>query len=130
MVSTPAHPPALVAAQSEVKWQVCFAYLLLPWLNPFAPGPSSWVGPWLLSAACAAFAFSTCRQRTPHVAQTLTIAGFGAWGLIRTGWSPETLALGGACLLVWMMASLAAGLPQRPGLIRAVALSWLMAALV
>ena len=28
--------------------------MLLPWLNPFAPGPSSAIGPYLVSVACAA----------------------------------------------------------------------------
>lgn len=32
----------------------CFA-LLLPWLNPFAPGPTPAAFPWLLSLFCAAF---------------------------------------------------------------------------
>ncbi len=31
-----------------------FSLLVLPWLNPFAPGPSPAVGPWLVSMACFA----------------------------------------------------------------------------
>ena len=33
---------------------IALASMLLPWLNPFAPGPSAAIGPYLASVACAA----------------------------------------------------------------------------
>ena len=38
----------------HVSWQAlaASAALTIPWLNPFAPGPSPAVEPWLVSLAC------------------------------------------------------------------------------
>lgn len=32
-----------------------FVCLLLPWLNPWVPGPSRYIGPWLIAAFCGVF---------------------------------------------------------------------------
>jgi O-antigen ligase len=108
-----------------------FALLLtLPWLNPFAAGPSTWVGPWLFSAICAAAVFALGRGGVPCVGLGALLAGIAGWTLVRSGLTPETLALVGGCVLVWLMASFAAWQARDPAMIRAIALAWLAAALV
>ena len=79
--------------------------LAVPWLNPFASGPSSSMGPWLFSAICAAIAFGLQRPGMPHPAGAAALAGLAAWAVWQTGVSPETLALAAACLVVLMAAS-------------------------
>jgi O-antigen ligase len=100
--------------------------LAIPWLNPFASGPSSSIGPWLVSAICAAIALGLQRPGMSHPAGTAALAGLAAWAVWQTGVSPETLALAAACLLVLMAAAIAAG--GSPTLVRAMALAWLLAA--
>lgn len=100
----------------------------LPWLNPFAPGPSSWVGPWLFSATCAALAFGLQGHGGPRWPVAAVLGGIGGWAILRTGWSPETLAAAAACLLVWMMAAITAAAPDRDRLVRLIATAWAAAA--
>jgi hypothetical protein len=40
--------------------------LALPWLNPFAPGPSASVGPWLVSASCAVMGWAVYQLEQPR----------------------------------------------------------------
>ena len=103
---------------------------VLPWLNPFAPGPSSWVGPWLFSAMCASLAFGLHGTGSPRWPVAALLGSLAAWAGLRTGWSPETLALAAACLLVWMMAAVTAGAADRDRLVRLVAAGWVVAAAV
>src|SRR5215212_1703795 len=49
--SDPRHLPDSAAAASRAA--VIVAFLILPWMNPFAPGPSAAIMPWLVSALCA-----------------------------------------------------------------------------
>ena len=50
-----------------------FVLLALPWLNPFSPGPTPSVAPWLFSMACAALALPLAKGLDwPHIA-------FKAW---------------------------------------------------
>ena len=56
------------------------------------------------------------------------MAAFAAWALIRSGMTPETLALAASCLVVFMAAGVAAGADRRPDLVRVIALAWLGAA--
>lgn len=106
------------------------ACLLLPWLNPFAPGPSSWVGPWLSSALCAGVAFAVRPVGAPHWGTAAFLGGLAGWAIVRSGWSPQALALAAASLLVWMMAALAAGAARRDRLVRLIALTWAAAAVI
>lgn len=117
------------AASLGVSDLVLFACVLLPWLNPFAVGPSSWVGPWLFSALCAGVAFGLHGCGSPQWPVAAVLGGIGGWAMLRTGWSPETLAVAAACLLVWMMAALA-GAADRDRLVRLVAAAWVVAAVV
>jgi O-antigen ligase len=109
----------------RVLFVVLFA---LPWLNPFATGPSTWVGPWLVSAICAAAAFGLGRAATPRAGVGLVFGGLAAWGLLRSGWSPETLALAAGCVLVWLMTALAAAHARDAAFVRLVAGAWALAA--
>jgi O-antigen ligase len=114
-----------------VRW-LRFATLALllaaPWLNPFATGPSTWVGPWLVSAMCAAAAFGLGSAATPRAGVGLVLGGLAAWGLLRSGWSPETFALAAGCALVWLMAALAAANARDAAFVRLVASAWALAA--
>ena len=117
-------------ASLQVRDLVLFACVLLPWLNPFAPGPSSWVGPWLFSALCAGVAFGLHGRGKPQWPVAAVLGGIGGWAIMRTGWSPETLAVAAACLVVWMMAALSAGTQDRDKFIRLIAAAWALAAVV
>jgi O-antigen ligase len=108
----------------------CFGGLLLPWLNPFATGPSTWVGPWLIGAICTAAVFGVSRAATPRAGVTAALGGLAAWGLLRSGWSPETLALAASCAIVWLMAAFTGNQARQGSLVRVVAIVWLVAALV
>lgn len=102
--------------------------LIVPWLNPFATGPSTWVGPWLVSAMCAATAFALAPAATPGAGVTIALWGLAGWGVLRSGWSPETVALAASCAVVWLMASLGAAQRRDDGFVRALAAAWLVAA--
>ncbi|WP_233259360.1 Wzy polymerase domain-containing protein [Ramlibacter sp. WS9] len=60
----------------------------------------------------------------------LALALLAAWTAIRTGLSPESLALAAACLLILMAAGAAAGGSSRASFIDAMAFAWLLAAAV
>ena len=107
---------------------ILFACVLLPWLNPFAAGPSSWVAPWLFSAICAAVAFGLHGRGRPEWPVAAVLGVIAAWSILRTGWSPETLAVAASCLLVWMLAALAGGGADRERFVQVVAAAWLVAA--
>jgi len=113
---------------SSFRSLLCLACLLLPWVNPFAAGPSSSVEPWLFSALCVAIAFAIQPPARLNPALVSALAATAAWTAIRTGLSPEALALAAACLLILMAAGTAAGGSHRSGFIDAVALAWLLAA--
>lgn len=111
--------------------RVVIALLLAaPWLNPFATGPSTWVGPWLVSAICAATVFGVARAATPRAGVTIALGGLAAWAVARSGWMPETLAVAAACTLVWLMAAVARGERWDDAFVRVVAGAWVVAAVV
>ena len=106
------------------------ACVLLPWLNPFAAGPSSSVDPWLFSAVCAAVA---CAFQPTARFNLVLLAGFAAlcgWALAISGPIPETAALAGACVLALLAASASAAGAHRADQLRALALGWLIAAAI
>lgn len=109
--------------------RVAIALLLAaPWLNPFATGPSTWVGPWLVSAICASLVFGLGGAATPRPGVTIALGGLAAWGIARSGWSPETVALAAACGLVWLMAAMARGERTDDAFVRLIAAAWTVAA--
>lgn len=106
---------------------LAFSCLLLPWLNPFAGGPSAWVGPWLFSAGCAVAIFAVSGT-PPRNALGALLAGVAGWGVLRSGFTPATTALTAGCALVWTMASVTSRQPRDESLVRTLALTWLVAA--
>jgi O-antigen ligase len=121
------HPASLAAAGAKA---LLLAGLVIPWLNPYADGPSTWVIPWLLSASCGAIAYGSQRPGSPHWGVSAGLAALAAWALLRSGWTPETLALAGGCVLVWMTVAMASGQAQCPGWVRTAALALLAAATI
>jgi len=109
---------------------ICFACLLLPWLNPYAGGPSTSVAPWLFSGLCVTLAWAIRPQAVPRAAVGVGLAGIAAWAVLRTGITPDTVALACACVLVFMAASVAAGQSEGLRFADVVALAWLAAAAV
>jgi O-antigen ligase len=63
-----------------------FLFILLPWLNPFSPGPTAQVGPLLFAWACAAgvllaFAFDRQRGENQQMTQAVALAWTTAAGM-------------------------------------------------
>ena len=106
--------------------------LTLPWLWPFAPGPSANIVPWLASAACALVAFLVAAPVRPA---TRLLAALGLallWALLRKLDGPlDRVALVGASVLALLAFSTAAG-AARDGeeAVGWIAWSWLLAALL
>jgi len=105
----------------------CLFLFAIPWLNPFARGPSSSVDPWLTSAACMAVAFGVARSQAPRAALMLALAGLAVWAAVRTGVTPDTVALAAACALMGLAAGFGGFACPRPLWLRAIAWSWVAA---
>ncbi len=63
-------------------------------------------------------------------AVTAALAALAAWPLLRSGWAPETVALAGGCLLIWMSAALVSDRARRNGWGRMAAMVWFVAAMI
>jgi len=66
-----------------------FLFILMPWLNPFSPGPTAQVGPLLFAWVCAAgallaFAFDRQRGENQQMVQAVALAWTSAAGLSAT----------------------------------------------
>ena len=84
----------------------------LPWLNPFAPGPSAAVGPWLFAAACglALWPLAAARGGVPRLALVLLALGVAGWACIASGGLlPEVVMLAGGLALVVAASALTPG---------------------
>ncbi|MDB5858947.1 MAG: O-antigen polymerase [Ramlibacter sp.] len=106
--------------------------LALPWLWPFAPGPSSNVVPWLASMACALLAFLLAAPVRPGLKLLAVLGAAVLWvGLRSLTGVLDRAAFAGACVLALLAYSTAAG-AVRDGepAIGWIAWSWLLAALV
>ncbi len=112
-----------------VRWALLLMGLWLPWLNPYASGPSTWVLPWLVSFACGAIAY-TIERPGPARGIAYFLVAVLMWALFRSGWSPETVALAAGCLLIWMTAALAGDEDAAVDWSRVAALTWSTAAVV
>lgn len=104
--------------------------LLIPWVNPFADGPSTWIAPWLVSVMCGAAACTIARPGLPARPVTAALIALAAWPLLRSGWAPETVALAGAALLVWLSAALTSDRATQGDRTHMVALVWFAAAVI
>ena len=123
--------PAVAASKrQDLILALSFACLLLPWLDPFAGGPSVSVQPWLLSALCIAIVFGLRPGGRLPPAVTWGLTALAAWAVVRSGLTGDTVALAGACLVISMPAAVAAEGLQRPEFVRVAALAWLVAAAV
>jgi O-antigen ligase len=106
--------------------------LALPWLWPFAPGPSSNVVPWLASAAFTLLAFLLSAPVRPRARLLLVMGVALAWAALRALDGPlDRAALAGACVLALLAFGIAAGaVREGEAAIAWLAWSWLLAALV
>jgi O-antigen ligase len=120
--------PADEPVPNSPGWWICLACLALPWLNPFAYGPSSSVDPWLASAVLMAIAFALGPSGRPRWTLLLSMAALVGWALLRTGVAADTVAFAAAGVLIAMAAGFAGALQERSAWVRAVALAWLVAA--
>lgn len=102
--------------------------LVVPWLWPFASGPSASVAPWLAGAGCGvlvAIAIGAGANRM-LLAATAVFAPLAAWHAV----SPlEPAALGGALLLIGIAAGVGAELAERGDAI-VIARAWWIAAAI
>jgi O-antigen ligase len=73
-------------------------------------------------------AFAAVSPGALHWTPRAALSGLAAWTLLRSGFSLDTLALAGGCLLVFMAAGVAAAASSQEALIRSVARAWLAAA--
>ncbi|MEJ6021481.1 PglL family O-oligosaccharyltransferase [Ramlibacter sp. PS4R-6] len=102
------------------------AFLLLPWLWPFAPGPSSAIVPWLAGATCAIAAnvLTGCAFSRAALLAIAVLVPLGAWQAL----SPlEPAALGGALAVIGLAAGVGAW-AQRESQVRTLAAAWWIAA--
>jgi hypothetical protein len=110
-----------------VPW-LAGAFLLIPWLWPFAPGPSSAVVPWLAGATCciAAWVLAGSTFSRAALVAFAVLVPFAAWQAA----SPlEPAALGGAIMVVGLAAGVGAW-AQRESQVRMLASVWCIAAVV
>ena len=121
---------AVAAHYGTMQSALILFFFTLPWLNPFNGGPSTWVVPWLVSFSCVAIASGMDCRRFPVRSVTLALASLAAWGLLRSGWTPEALSLAGGCLLIWLGAAAASDAAGRVGWARTAALTWFAAAAI
>ncbi|HEY8359211.1 MAG TPA: Wzy polymerase domain-containing protein, partial [Ramlibacter sp.] len=109
-------PAALTAA----------ALAFLPWVNPFAPGPSPTVVPWMASAACALALWLMAVPSGVRIPRGLACCAVALvlWGALWHPVRPELAMLAGGLLLIL----LAAGFAQAEGMARALQAGVLAAA--
>jgi len=105
-------------------WAACLVY---PWVNPFAGGPSSSIQPWLASALCAAFLLALRGWRTPPFPVAMWIAFAAIATALRGLPSLESITLGGALVVIVLMAGIVSP-PSRDDFIKAAAAAWLISA--
>lgn len=115
------------------SWRPALAgvVLALPWLLPFAPGPSANVVPWMVSALCALFVFMLARPVLPPWRWLLLAAAAALWVLLRGAGTPlDRAAFAGAGVLVLLAWGIARGHVEGSDLARIAAAAWLAAALL
>lgn len=118
------------AGATSARW-LALACLVVPWIQPFAPGPSANVVPWLASALCTLAVFLLLRPALPPLRWLLLAAVLAAWVLLRAAGTPlDRMALAGACALVLLAWGVASGREGGLDVARLVAGAWLAAALL
>ena len=94
------------------SWPLAAGALLvaLPWLNPFASGPSPAVQPWLTSAACALALWFVmlARGARPRLRLVVPTVAITAWAILsQMALRPETVMLATGLLLAGIAAGVA-----------------------
>lgn len=102
---------------------------VLPWLNPFASGPSPGVAPWLFSMFCGLLLWMLAAgtPSRPHIPRGLfwSLIAVVLWAAVsQLSVRPETVMLAGALTLMM----LAAGAAQDPDIARGLQAGFLAAA--
>lgn len=111
---------------------VVVVVLALPWLAPFAPGPSANVVPWLFTAALAICAFLLAAPAAVPRRWLLATAALLLYVLLRPAALPlDRMALAGAGALVLLALALGRGrlVADGPGVAGLLATAWVVAAL-
>lgn len=91
-------------------WSLVALLAALPWLNPFASGPSPAIQPWLTSAACALgiWLLALARGVRPRLRLWLPALAITAWAVLsQLALRPETVMLAMGLLLMGIAAGLA-----------------------
>jgi O-antigen ligase len=121
------------ASSRRVQATLAALLISLPWLNPFAPGPSAAVVPWLVSAACALLlaVVVLAGNRAPRPVLVLPAAGLALWAMLsQLAVRPEAVMLAAGLALIVLAASVLAAddLAQgvEAGVLAAACLSALM----
>ena len=125
------HTPVNEMARTRAWATIGACALTLPWLNPFAGGPSPSVEPMLMGAACTGLALLLFGPRTLAGSVTAYLIAFGAllaWAC--TGLTPELLASWQALLVMAACAAIGARSRSNPVFLQAIAWAWLAAALM
>jgi len=111
------------------KFVSAFFLIVLPWVFPFAGGPSASLQPWLASATCAALLFAMQGWIAPRFPLALWLALAALLTAARSLPGLDALALFVGLLLIVAMAGVANG-GSHQEFVRVVAAAWLTAALV
>lgn len=119
-------------AGALVRAAALLAALVLPWLLPFAPGPSASVVPWLAGAACGLVVLLLAPSAAMPRGLLVALAAIALLVLLRPGNALDQAALIGAMVLVLVAAATGRGMASRWGDagVRLVATAWLAAALL
>ena len=108
---------------------VCLVAAVLPWLNPWASGPSAVVQPWMVAAALTLLLWVVvapavrARELAAALALGVALVGIGA------ATPPTLMALGGLAI-IGISACVAAAMARDGRVGAVIADAWLVAALV
>jgi O-antigen ligase len=86
------------------------------------------VDPWLLSALCVGIAYYIQGFARLNTIVAFGLAAISGWVVLRTGPTPEAVALAAGCLLILMATGIAANSSKRGKIVQAITWAWLLAA--
>jgi O-antigen ligase len=120
------------ARRIVARHALVFALLIVPWLNPYAGGPSPTVMPWLVSMLVTTLLWSLCNPFFPRRWElVLALAVAASIVSLSPPLTVDGVALLGGCALIAAMAVVASnGLRSGFSLETAVPPAWLAASLV
>ena len=103
--------------------------LVLPWLNPFAGGPSAMIQPWLIAAAATILLWHFIAPRVTRWQLGLVLGAAALLAAIGQAEPSVLLAIGGLAVIA-LSAAVAASGATRGWIVGAIVNAWLAAALV